>query len=245
MLQAINYLLARPDVSSPQKSSATVLASPVRAHTSHRRYMSDGVPQTPSVASTVRGNDPTSSSRLYNFGSVSESRLGTASRSKIAKRDGTAAEEFGRQTGLQSTPKSTRTYRSMASTRQDREDEQPPRQVARNAGQSEAEEDLFEGLENVRACCNGKHDGESPALCLHLLTSLSGIPQSRRRTCVGRCRCTRALLTCHPATRTPIRTLKGRTSTLSRAPRVATPSRATAPTPRLVAPRHPPRCRKV
>jgi hypothetical protein len=63
----------------------------------------------------------------------------------VSKRAGTAAEEYG----MYSSPQSIRTM-------SDFEDVEV---VDRNEIPLGDDEDDFEGLENVRACCGGKHDG--------------------------------------------------------------------------------------
>lgn len=102
-----------------------------------------------------------SPSRLYSMTSQSDSRLtprptrGSQS-SGTFKRQGTAAEEFQRHTAFGS-PRSLRTFSDFIGGNEsleviDRE------QVA--SEMAEEEDEAWEGLENVRACCDGKHDGE-------------------------------------------------------------------------------------
>lgn len=148
-LQAINYLLARPEVAGAPVASRSGPDTPGR-----QRMRSDGVYETP-VGSR--------SNLLYTHGSVSESRL-TPKGSRHGKtptstykRTGTAAEEFERQS-LFGSPRSLRTFSDFIGANDSVEF------IDRNEIPSDLghdDEDNWEGLENVRACCDGKHDGGS------------------------------------------------------------------------------------
>jgi hypothetical protein len=105
--------------------------------------------------------------KMYNLGSQSDSRLTPKpSRGKLSmatymstyKRPGTAAEEFERRTTFGS-PRSLRTFSDFIGG--DESIEMVDRsEIPADLGDDE-DDDAWEGLENVRACCDGKHDGES------------------------------------------------------------------------------------
>lgn len=98
---------------------------------------------------------------MYKLASASDSRLtprarGDPSSSSTFKRSGTAAEEYERRS-MFGTPRSLRTLGDYIST------EESIEIVSRSeiGGDFEAEDDGpsgWEGLENVRACCEGRHD---------------------------------------------------------------------------------------
>jgi hypothetical protein len=121
---------------------------------------SEGASETPTTSSRLQ--------QLYNLGSSSESRLAppatprgtrgtkTSSGSTI-KRPGTAAEEYERQTVTSPLRAVKGAYSEFGETGGsfeflDRQD---------LIGSEMGDDDAWEGLENVRACCDGKHDGES------------------------------------------------------------------------------------
>lgn len=86
---------------------------------------------------------------------------------KSAKKAGTAAEEYGRRRSTMgySSPGSVKTfsdYGGEESLEVVHRDEIPD-------GLGGDEDDEYEGLENVRACCGGKHDGKLLNSLPHLL----------------------------------------------------------------------------
>ena len=164
--QAIRYLIERPEGSSgPADPSVEVSQSPktpiARTGTTRTR------------SKTLTGGDGPSDffgipDQIYTFGtaSASDSRLtpkalprwvphgrNTVNGGATATRPGTAAADYHRHSGSASL-RSVSTYGEFGegSLEVVGRDEIP-------AG-LEGDEDEFEGLENVRACCNGKHDGE-------------------------------------------------------------------------------------
>ena len=151
-LQAINYLLARPDVAPPStpgpaSRSGTGPSSPATQH---------------SRKSAPLDYSRTPTSRLYNLTSQSDSRLTpkasqgkrmSQSVGRTFKRSGTAAEEYERQAAFGS-PRSVRTYNQYIGA------EESIEVVDRNEIPDDFDgvDDEYEGLENVRACCGGSHD---------------------------------------------------------------------------------------
>ncbi|BGP16016.1 hypothetical protein JCM10213_005433 [Rhodosporidiobolus nylandii] len=171
---AINYLLARPDgpgsaqsTPSHRRASAPGLrgaASRLRSHTLAASEDSSefyGVPnQMYSLGKGAAQSEPRLTPKAAYARTVPKQSTGTFGTTR--KRPGTVAEEYGRahtSIGMYSSPHSIRTMSDFGGSGWDNEDgsmevvdrsEIPP-----GAGD---DDDEFEGLENVRACCDGKHD---------------------------------------------------------------------------------------
>lgn len=173
-LQAIKYLIERPEgASGPADESADVGGSP-------KTPMPKGA-MSRSRSKTVTGGDGPSDffgipDQIYTFGtaSASESRLTPKALPRwvphgrhtvsgaCGRRVGTAAAEYNGPTGSASM-RSLSTFGEFGEGSLefvDRDDIP--------AGHHSHDE--FEGLENVRACCNGKHDGQFLWLALALTT---------------------------------------------------------------------------
>lgn len=149
--QAINYLLARPEnvggLSTP--STPTLNAKASRTNLLRQRLTGNGVYQTPPSTASSRTN------QVYSQTSASESRVSTKNRAKFSTstfRAPTPTNEFGAR-GL-SSPRSMRTLNG----KDDDLDIIDRDEVPTGYGY---DPDEYEGLENVRACCDGKHDGQS------------------------------------------------------------------------------------
>ncbi|KAL8279110.1 hypothetical protein RQP46_008568 [Phenoliferia psychrophenolica] len=145
--QAINYLLARPDVpaADPNSTDTPGRNGPL-------------APRTDGVWTTPKG--------LYHHGSASESHLtpktaGPGVRTKklstpsTYKRSGTAAAEYERAATFGS-PRSLRTFADYLAGGDESVEFVDRREIPDELGPDDDE--TWEGLENVRACCNGKHD---------------------------------------------------------------------------------------
>ncbi|KAK4702383.1 hypothetical protein P7C70_g3841, partial [Phenoliferia sp. Uapishka_3] len=147
--QAINYLLARPDVAAPNPNATD---TPGRTGPLRQRMASEDS----SDWGTPKG--------LYTHGSASDSRLTPKngprtkklSTPSTYKRAGTVAAEYEQRTTNFGSPRSLRTFSDFLGG-QDSVEFIDRREIPADAGAGD-EDDTWEGLENVRACCDGKHD---------------------------------------------------------------------------------------
>lgn len=175
MTQAIKYLLARPEEArntvtqdtTASVSSASVHETPI---TKRRFGSSMSAAARPSVGSRTS----TTPKAMYTHESVSDSgavgtakgrrqRSSTSGPGTAIKRPGTAAEEYERRS-LFGSPRSVRIYRDLETQPQNESIEIVARDdIPDHVDDPGAE---WEGLENVRACCDGKHDGSCPPLSL-------------------------------------------------------------------------------
>ncbi|KAM0749543.1 hypothetical protein T439DRAFT_357881 [Meredithblackwellia eburnea MCA 4105] len=152
-LQAINYLLSRPGTSNATRTPAT----PGSMSFPRSGVDSDGEwDVSPNTSATTKG--------LYTHASQSDSRLTPKGgqeprRKKLStpstyKRADTLAADFERSTMFGS-PRSLRTFSDFLGG--DESVEYVDRsEIPSDLGHDD--DDGFEGLENVRACCSGKHD---------------------------------------------------------------------------------------
>ncbi|GAA5937266.1 hypothetical protein JCM1841_007026 [Sporobolomyces salmonicolor] len=167
---AINYLIARPEGPAPGTTPSSATSTP-----NSRKLASNPTPRagpTRMRSRTLAAEDPNDffgvPNQVYSLGaSVSDSRLTpkaysrTTGRGSVGgsstKRAGTVADEYTRRT-MYGSPASVRTFSDYGghdpadgSLEVVDRNEIPP-------GIGDDDDDEFEGLENVRACCNGKHD---------------------------------------------------------------------------------------
>lgn len=154
--QAINYLLARPEADTPATDDgpgATPVPDSVRSHLSRFRSAdSRGAFMTPpAIRSAIYGTPSRTAStdRLTARGRPSLGTTGTST-----KRANTAAADFLRQASEFGSP------RSMKSSFSPQFTDGSADVITRDEAMEDAASDDgdFEGLENVRACCDGKHD---------------------------------------------------------------------------------------
>jgi len=185
-LQAINYLLARPDASAPTSTVGTPNSR--RIATPQNRPRSQTLAGASSSAAAQNGNAHgdifgAMPNHLYSLGgSASESRLtpkaSARARGSIGaksvndnstKRRGTAADEYHRRRSTMgySSPSSVKTFSDYGGGAGgfDYQEGESLEVVDRSEipdgfGIDDGDDEGFEGLENVRACCGGKHDGE-------------------------------------------------------------------------------------
>ena len=165
---AIEYLLARPDGAAAAPTAASTPTS--RRNPSAARLRSKTL--------TGAGDQPSDffgvPDHLYSFGaaSMSDSKLtpraapayytrtlpkrSTGTFDLTTKRTGTAAGDYHRRSAMLGSPRSLRSISNYgdddASLEVVSRDEIPP-------GEGDDNDDGFEGLQNLRACCNGTHDG--------------------------------------------------------------------------------------
>jgi len=155
--QALKYLLARP-ITAPSESPSHVdeNVEPSRSPSAHRKYSTDRIGRE-GARSPSR---PRSIHSIHSFSVTpramrNQSQTQLSHSSSLGKRPGTPAAEYLRWADeAQSPTKSIRRFRP---------DEQPEQEDYENAEGAEetfelAEAEQFEGLENVRACCDGAHD---------------------------------------------------------------------------------------
>ena len=146
--QAINYLLARPDVAAPDPNS---IDTP--GQTGPLGQRAEGVWTTP--AKGLYAHRSTSDSHLTPTHRPRTTKLSTPS--TYGKRAGTIAAEF-EQSAKFGSPRSLRTFSDFLGGEESVE-YVDRRDIPDDAGHDDDE--TWEGLENVRACCDGKHDGAS------------------------------------------------------------------------------------
>lgn len=152
--QAINYLLARPEPAAPaaDEPSAPPPQS-VRSHLSRFRSTEGrGVFTTPPAIRSAIYGSPSRAASSDRLGVRGRPSLGTMASNKRAN---TAAAEFLLQASEFGSPRSVKSSFS-------------PRAVHSSVDVIDREEAVddaasddqvdYEGLENVRACCDGKHD---------------------------------------------------------------------------------------
>ncbi|SGY44722.1 BQ5605_C001g00194 [Microbotryum silenes-dioicae] len=162
---AISYLLARPD---PVEGDTTAIGGASNMSPSGKRSMSH-------LRRSENEHSMTPNARMYNLGgSASESRLTpkATSHSRLGgtstmrshklssttfnstyKRSGTPANDYQRYNEFGS-PRSARTLSFLGDESVEFVDR---RDIPAGLGDEEVDE-TWEGLENVRACCDGKHD---------------------------------------------------------------------------------------
>lgn len=176
---AVQYLLSRPDNSNNNGAASSSAGGPGATPTATRRTRS---------RTSGAGEDPSSffglpSDQVYSFGggqaSASDSRLTprahhstttttTRGKGSMASRPGTAADDYRRRSVLLGTPRSLRSFGGRPLGDNDGGYEGESLEVvdrgeipAGLSGDEDGDDDAaFDGLENLRACCNGKHDGE-------------------------------------------------------------------------------------
>lgn len=156
--QAIKYLLARPDVSSANSSGVRTAQASPQTQRSRKSAPTD--------------NTSTPVGKLYSLGpSVSDSRLtpkasrgsrlslgglGSRPATSAVKRSGTAAEEYERR-AMVGSPRSLRTFDFLGKNVNESIEVVRKSEIPSDFDLM-ADDEHWEGLENVRACCGGKHD---------------------------------------------------------------------------------------
>lgn len=154
-VQALKYLLARPNptaVPSPNQNGNGVAPTSPMSHSADftdddHRHLIDSSPQS-----------QRSGRSSHNGGAFSTTPRGKRSRSQLSvggslgKRAGTPAAEYLRWVAPESPYSPTRSFEQVISGNT-QEDEELEFELH---GESQSD-DGFEGLENVRACCDGRH----------------------------------------------------------------------------------------
>lgn len=152
-LNALKYLLARPSPAMTPSASQNENAAPMSPMSQSaeltdddHRHLTDTSPQSQRSGRSSR-----------NGGAFNTTPRGSRSRSQISirgsvgKRSGTPAAEYLRWAAPESPYSPTRSFERVAGHGQDDDDLE-----FELHGQSQSD-DGFEGLENVRACCDGRH----------------------------------------------------------------------------------------
>ncbi|KAH7913300.1 hypothetical protein BJ138DRAFT_1124484 [Hygrophoropsis aurantiaca] len=151
-LNALKYLLARPNAvgGSPSQNGNGVPTSPMSQSAEltddDHRHMVESSPQSQRSGRSSR-----------NGGAFSTTPRGTRSRSQLSvrgsvgKRSGTPAAEYLRWAGPESPYSPTKSFEQILSQGQDEDD------LEFELHGDSMLDDAFEGLENVRACCDGRH----------------------------------------------------------------------------------------
>lgn len=149
-VQALKYLLSRPSPNVAAIDDSPVLPSPVDYQTDddreHRRQRLLSSPQ--SFRSSRRGT-PGDTWNTTPRGKRSRSQLSV--KGSVSKRSGTPALEYLRWNGPESPYSPTKSFVDVEGREEEEED------LDFELHDESLSDGGFEGLENVRACCDGRH----------------------------------------------------------------------------------------
>jgi hypothetical protein len=152
--QALKYLLARPNptaVASPNRIENSLAPTSPMSHSAEftdddHRHLVDSSPQSQRSDRSSHNDGFSTTPR----GKRSRSQLSV--RGSVGKRTGTPAAEYLRWAAPESPYSPTRSFERVAS-----EKTQDAEELEFELHGESHSDDGFEGLENVRACCDGRH----------------------------------------------------------------------------------------
>lgn len=159
ILQALQYLLTRPDSVLPSPGNGQLPRTPLSvASGSHELYEDNEDLHHNDLSFNASPSRRHSVQRSVNMTPRNRRSVSQMSfRGSIGKRAGTPAAEFLRwNDGPLSSPDNTVNYANNSGRAEDEEDDEEELDFELNE-HSLQDPDGFEGLDNVRACCDGKH----------------------------------------------------------------------------------------